>query len=51
MHDQNDWDYCNTSCGEANYFSNGIVKDNEYNFCPYCGGRIIDTTEYGEQDE
>ena len=51
MHDQDDWDYYNTSCGEANYFGHGTVKDNEYNFCPYCGGRIIDTTEYGEQDE
>ena len=51
MHDQDGYDYYNTSCGEVNYFSNGTVKDNEYNFCPYCGGRIIDTTEYGEQDE
>ena len=51
MYDQDGWDYYNTSCGKANYFGYGTVKDNEYNFCPYCGGRIIDITIYGEQDE
>lgn len=35
-----DNNYYDTECGEAFYFSNGDVKDNNMIFCPFCGGRI-----------
>lgn len=32
------WD---TGCGQFHYFGEGSPKDNEYTYCPYCGGRLI----------
>ena len=29
-----------TSCGEAKYFSNGNIENNNYKFCPFCGKEI-----------
>lgn len=29
-----------TQCGHAHYFNDGDVKENEYQFCPFCGKRI-----------
>jgi hypothetical protein len=29
-----------TSCGKAQFFSTGDVIDNEYKYCPWCGGKI-----------
>jgi len=29
-----------TSCNEAQYFTNGDIKENRYKYCPYCGKKI-----------
>lgn len=29
-----------TSCGHSSVFVTGGIADNEYKFCPYCGGGI-----------
>ena len=37
-----DWsyDFYDTECGQGQYFETGDVKENHYEFCPYCGLRI-----------
>ena len=35
-----------TSCGDALSLMVGNVKDNNIEFCPYCGGVIVTDEEY-----
>lgn len=30
-----------TSCGEAQFFTEGDIAGNGYVFCPYCGSKIF----------
>lgn len=30
-----------TECGELHEFIEGGIEENEYKFCPYCGGEIL----------
>lgn len=32
--------YYNTNCGDAFSLVDGSLKDNNYNYCPGCGGKI-----------
>ena len=34
-----------TGCGNSFYFLTGNPKDNEFLYCPYCGGLIDDQSE------
>jgi hypothetical protein len=46
------WDtdgYHKTECGQAHLFNEGGPKDNEYLYCPYCGGVIEEVEEGGPQ--
>lgn len=38
-----EYSYWTTGCGEAHYFEEGStgVHENHYQFCPYCGGKIV----------
>lgn len=29
-----------TACNEAQYFTEGNIKENNHNYCPYCGKKI-----------
>lgn len=29
-----------TSCGETHYFATAGIKENDFNFCPFCGKKI-----------
>jgi hypothetical protein len=35
-----DMEFYETSCDNAQYFSEGSIKENKYAFCPYCGKPI-----------
>lgn len=37
MNGQEQW---NTDCGQCQVFIDGDIKENEYNYCPYCGKKI-----------
>lgn len=39
-----DGDYT-TECGEAFVFDSGTPKENNFNFCCFCGGKLVDTTK------
>lgn len=41
-------DYFATSCGQAHVFMSDDVKENNYEYCPYCGMSII---EIGGDDD
>lgn len=41
-------EYYETDCDNAQYFSEGGFKDNEYLYCPYCGRSIEDGGEVGD---
>lgn len=43
-HDE-DHDCWDTSCGNAGCFLADGPKENDYRFCPYCGGRIVEQSE------
>lgn len=30
-----------TGCGNAHVFIDGGPKENNYKYCPYCGGRLV----------
>ena len=30
-----------TQCGDAHIFNDGTPKDNNFKYCPYCGGEIV----------
>jgi DNA-directed RNA polymerase subunit RPC12/RpoP len=45
--DMNAWD---TSCGNAHCFITDGIKENEYLYCPYCGGLIKEVTDAEKQD-
>lgn len=34
------WEYWNTECGHGFKFEGGGLEDNEFLYCPYCGGPI-----------
>lgn len=34
-----------TECGNAHYFSEGGISDNQYRFCPFCGKPIKQWSE------
>ena len=38
-------DLYKTSCGEEFQFFDGNAATNDFKFCPYCGGKLIDITE------
>jgi DNA-directed RNA polymerase subunit RPC12/RpoP len=40
-----------TSCGEAQFFTEGDIAKNSYRFCPYCGGKIVEVVLAGELGE
>ena len=33
-------DYWETGCGEAHQFIDGGPKENDFEFCPYCGRKL-----------
>lgn len=35
--------YYQTTCGNGWSFEDGGIRDNGVNFCPYCGGIVIET--------
>ena len=43
----------NTSCDNLHVFINGTPFQNNYRFCPYCGGELIydEETEYNALEE
>lgn len=51
MNDIGDWDYFNTSCGQAQYFGSDGITENNYKYCPFCGKPIKDITEYEVQGD
>jgi hypothetical protein len=44
MDDFNDKDdiVWETGCGQTMSFNEGTIEDNNYRYCPYCGGEIIE---------
>lgn len=38
--DEPDWNTYKTGCGKYFNLVEGDLKDNEFNNCPYCGGKI-----------
>lgn len=36
-----DEDFYETSCGHTWVFNDGSPEDNNANFCPFCGGKIV----------
>lgn len=37
-----------TGCNSAHEFMEGDITDNDYKFCPFCGGEIYITVELGD---
>jgi len=35
-------EYWETQCGNAFVLNDGTPKQNDMNFCPYCGGKLIE---------
>ena len=35
------WDYWDTACGNAFQFTADGPTENEFKFCPYCGGALV----------
>ena len=35
-----------TDCGESFYFDSGTPEGNGFKFCCFCGGKLVDVTEY-----
>lgn len=33
-------DFWDTECGNKHQFTFGGPEENDYDFCPYCGGRL-----------
>lgn len=33
--------YYETNCGNSFYFAEGNIVDNDFHYCPYCGGSIV----------
>ena len=48
--DNQDYDYYETSCDEAHYFTCGDIKANDFRYCPYCG-KEIESEEHNEHTE
>ena len=46
-----EFNYYETSCGGNFEFLEGNPKDNEFKYCPYCGGLLIDITEEEKKNE
>lgn len=41
-----DWNSWETQCGNAFTIMEGTPADNNFKFCPYCGGEINDVGVY-----
>lgn len=39
-----------SSCGGVHCFIEGDIEENEYKFCPKCGGKIKEIDKYGSAD-
>jgi len=37
-----------TSCGQHHHFFAGGPRDNQFTYCPYCGGQIVE--DYGNKE-
>ncbi len=37
--------YYLTECENGQSFEESDLQGNYYNYCPYCGGRIVETTD------
>ena len=37
-----EWGTFDTTCGQAFSLTEGTPKDNTYNFCPCCGGPLVE---------
>jgi ribosomal protein S27AE len=37
-----EWDYYDTECGHAFYFTDEGPIEHEFRFCPYCGKSLVD---------
>lgn len=49
---QGEWDhYWQTSCGGAHVFEEDGPKENDYKFCPYCGGELIVVVQEPSEEE
>ena len=35
-----------TECDDAFVFDTATPKENNFNFCCFCGGKLVDITEY-----
>lgn len=42
--------FWNTECGNIEEFSWGDVEENNYRYCPFCGGEIF-VVKYVEEDD
>ena len=38
-----------SSCGMSFVFNNGTANDNEFNFCPNCGKKLVDISGYDSE--
>ena len=45
-----DYDYYSTSCGRGFVMDEGSPEENDYNYCPGCGGKIIEKENQNESN-
>ena len=45
-----EWDTWISGCSQLHSFSKGTPTDNDYHFCPYCGGFLVQQEEEQYRD-
>lgn len=40
-----------TECGGAFTVTEGTPTENDFNFCPYCGGKLVEADDETEDDD